>query len=102
MGSVVDKLLLLRKLTSTTDLSTIPEERGIANKGKSTNSFTSLKDTLLILLRHGLSTKHSFLPHPERDYFQHRSQGPFSSSSSLGIRLCVLQSSQVVSFTFTT
>ena len=46
MGSVVDKLLLLRKLTSTTDASTTPEEWGIANKGKSTKSFTSLKDTL--------------------------------------------------------
>ena len=54
MGSVVNKLQLLRKLTSTTDASITPEERKIANEGKSTKSFTSLNYTLFILSRLGL------------------------------------------------
>ena len=78
MGSVVNKLQLLRKLTSTTDASITPEEWGIANEGKSTKSFTSLHYTLFILFRLGLCWRTTFLclPHPEQDYFQYRSQGP--------------------------
>ena len=92
MGSVVDKLQLLWKLTSTTDASTTPEEWGIANKGKSTKSSTSLHYTLFILLRLGLCwwTMLWYLPHPQRDYFQHSSHGPSWPSPSLGTRLvCV-------------
>ena len=37
-----DKLQPLRKRTSTRDANTTSEERGIANGGKSTKSFTSL------------------------------------------------------------
>ena len=50
----MDKLQPLRKITSTRDASTTPEERGIVNEGKSTKSFSSLNYTLFILLRHGL------------------------------------------------
>ena len=50
----MDKLRLLRKLKSTTDASTTPEEWGIANRGKSTKSFASLNCAFFILLRLGL------------------------------------------------
>ena len=47
-SSVVDKLLPWRKMTSTRDASTTSEEKGIANEGYSTKSFTSLNYTLLV------------------------------------------------------
>ena len=48
MSSVVDNLQSWRRLTSTRDASTTPEERGIANEGYFTKSFTSLNCTLLV------------------------------------------------------
>ena len=50
----MDKLQLLRKLTSTTAASITPEEWGIANRGKSTKSLTPLNYTLFIFPRLGL------------------------------------------------
>lgn len=48
MSSVVYKLQPWRKMTSTRDASTAPEESGIANEGYSTKSFTLLNYTLLV------------------------------------------------------
>ena len=48
----MDELQPLRKMTSTRDASTTPEEWGITNEGKSTKSFTSLNYILFILLSH--------------------------------------------------
>ena len=50
MSSVVDKLQPWGKMTSARDANRTPEERGIANKGMSTKSFTSLNYKLSFYL----------------------------------------------------